>query len=287
MAAMSEEYSEEYDEYYDDEEGAGPSGLLILVVGLLIVLVFCLIVVFAYKRGMAVGEQRSGEVPLVTAEAGPVKTERALDLPAGTRPEVEETLSGNPPAEVLVDAGADRDPLENYGETVSASQQVSGSETAPEQETSDSSAQPSTSASTGQATATSPVRSDPDPVATQPIEQPATRPEPAASTPATTPATTPAPTPATTTTAPVSGSHVVQVGAFGSDAEANTFYDRLTGRHATLMSGKRPDIQVADLGDRGVFHRLRIGPFTSYDGASNWCDQLKAAGQDCLVRAVD
>lgn len=274
MAAMSEEYSEDYDEYYDDEEGEGPSGLLILVVGLLIVLVFCLIVVFAYKRGMAVGEQRSGEVPLVTAEAGPVKTERELDLPAGTRPEVEETLSGNPPAEVLVDAGADRDPLDNYGETVSAAQQVSGSDIAAEQPASEpATTAPSTSPE--QSTATTPVRSDPDPVTTQP----ATRPEPAASTPAT--------TPATTTTAPVSGTHVVQVGAFGSDAEANTFYDRLTGRYTTLMSGKRPDIQVADLGDRGVFHRLRIGPFTSFDAASNWCDRLKAAGQDCLVRAVD
>lgn len=270
MAAMSEEYSEEYDEYYDDEEGEGPSGLLILVVGLLIVLVFCLIVVFAYKRGMAVGEQRSGEVPLVTAEAGPIRTERELDLPAGTRPEVEETLSGNPPAEVLVDAGAEGDPLENYGDTVSASQQVTSTETAPAQTTSEPAA--------SSTTATTPVRSDPDPVVTQPVEQP----EPAVTAPAQTPASTPA-----TTSAPVSGTHVVQVGAFGSDAEANTFYDRLTDRYATLMSGKRPDIQVADLGDRGVFHRLRVGPFSSSDAASNWCAQLKAAGQDCLVRAVD
>ncbi|NHK29019.1 hypothetical protein FF098_013935 [Parvularcula flava] len=275
MAAMSEDYSEEYDEYYDDEEGEGPSGLLILVVGLLIVLVFCLIVVFAYKRGMAVGEQRSGEVPLVTAEAGPVKTERELDLPAGTRPEVEDTLSGNPPAEVLVDAGAEGDPLENYGDTVSASQQVTGTETPP--------AQATTEPAPSQSTATTPVRSDPEPITTQPVEQPATTP---AQTASTTPAQTPASTPSTTT-APVSGTHVVQVGAFGSDAEANTFYDRLNDRYTTLMSGKRPDIQVADLGDRGVFHRLRIGPFTSYDAASNWCGQLKAAGQDCLVRAVD
>jgi len=272
MAAMSEEYSEEYDEYYDDEEGEGPSGLLILVVGLLIVLVFCLIVVFAYKRGMAVGEQRSGEVPLVTAEAGPIKTEQELDLPAGTRPEVEETLSGNPPAEVLVDAGAEGDPLENYGDTVSASQQVTGTDTAP--------AQSSNEPAASEATATTPVRSDSDPVVTQPVEQPA-------ATPVQTPSATPATTPSTTTSAPVSGTHVVQVGAFGSDAEANTYYDRLTDRYATLMSGKRPDIQVADLGDRGVFHRLRVGPFSSSDAASNWCSQLKAAGQDCLVRAVD
>lgn len=270
MAAASEDYGDDYDEYYDDEEEQGASGLLILAVILLIIVIFSLIVVFAYKRGMADERARAGEIPLVTAEAGPVKTERELDLPTGTNSEVDATLSGNPPAEMLLDAGEDGDPLGgDYQETMSAAEQA---ETDPEPVT--------TTAPREQET--TPARNE-QPAVSQPAED-----NPAAALPTRQePQPQPATRPAATAAGAASGTHLVQVGAFGSDAEANTFYERMQDRYTSLMSGKAPDIQRADLGDRGIYHRLRIGPFASQSAASDWCGQLKAAGQDCLVRAVD
>jgi hypothetical protein len=41
----------------------------------------------------------------------------------------------------------------------------------------------------------------------------------------------------------------------------------------------------ADLGAKGVFFRLRIGPFASSADAKSFCDGLKTRGQDCLVKS--
>ncbi len=50
---------------------------------------------------------------------------------------------------------------------------------------------------------------------------------------------------------------------------------------AALLS----DIQEADLGERGVWYRLRIGPFDDNGAANDVCNPLKAQGDDCFVAA--
>ena len=42
-------------------------------------------------------------------------------------------------------------------------------------------------------------------------------------------------------------------------------------------------IQRADLGARGVFYRVQVGPFASARDAGQFCAQLKARGMDCFL----
>lgn len=81
-----------------------------------------------------------------------------------------------------------------------------------------------------------------------------------------------------------SGAYVVQVGAYDQSSLAATAWDKMSRKHSALLSQLRPDIQVADLGDKGTWYRLRVGPFADKASADRLCANLKAAGQDCLVR---
>lgn len=57
------------------------------------------------------------------------------------------------------------------------------------------------------------------------------------------------------------GSHVVQVGSFGSAADAASLRQRL------LDKGYPAFLAEADLGERGIWYRVRIGPFADSAGA--------------------
>jgi len=46
-------------------------------------------------------------------------------------------------------------------------------------------------------------------------------------------------------------------------------------------------VQKADLGAKGVWYRLRIGPIVDKTAAAKLCGQLKSQGHpDCLVMAA-
>lgn len=49
-------------------------------------------------------------------------------------------------------------------------------------------------------------------------------------------------------------------------------------KFGTILQGKTPDVQEADLGAKGKYHRLLVGPPSSREQASGVCTQLKAAG---------
>ena len=97
----------------------------------------------------------------------------------------------------------------------------------------------------------------------------------------------PAPAPAPVQQqAPVSdGRYLIQLASFRSQQEAQAEFDKLKQRHPSLIGEYASLIQQADLGTRGVYYRLRIGPIDSKQGASKLCNSLIAAGEkDCLVR---
>ena len=55
-------------------------------------------------------------------------------------------------------------------------------------------------------------------------------------------------------------------------------------KYGTILQNKQPDVQEANLGEKGTYHRLLVGPPGSKDGANSVCTQLKAAGHtDCWV----
>lgn len=124
-------------------------------------------------------------------------------------------------------------------------------------------------------------------------EPEARRPEPQPETQAQTPApetrqpdpTPPAPTPAPSQPAASrEGGYVAQIAAFRSREDAEAGWIAFTVRFSDITVGYAPDIQRADLGDRGVFHRLRVAAFPTREAALEFCAQLDARGQACMVR---
>jgi hypothetical protein len=57
-------------------------------------------------------------------------------------------------------------------------------------------------------------------------------------------------------------------------------------KYGTILQNKTPDVQEANLGEKGTYHRLLVGPPGSRDSASSVCTQLKAEGYSgCWVTA--
>lgn len=80
-----------------------------------------------------------------------------------------------------------------------------------------------------------------------------------------------------------SGSYVLQIGAYKSQADAEKAWRGYKAKHAALLAGYGPDVAQADLGDKGIWYRLRIAGFASKDVASAMCDRLKADGGSCFL----
>lgn len=122
--------------------------------------------------------------------------------------------------------------------------------------------------------------------AARPAAQAAAAPPPAPAAPATTAPVrqqTAAVTPAAPPPVAASGDYVVQLAARKSEDQALDAFATLKQRYASLLGRYQPLIERADLGDRGIYYRVRVGPLASQESAAQLCDQLKAAGSDCLV----
>jgi SPOR domain len=80
--------------------------------------------------------------------------------------------------------------------------------------------------------------------------------------------------------------YVVQVGSKKNQTEALASFADMQQKYPTLLANYRPIVQKADLGSKGTWYRLRIGPINDKTAASKLCTQLKAQGlADCLVTA--
>lgn len=81
------------------------------------------------------------------------------------------------------------------------------------------------------------------------------------------------------------GRYLIQLAAFRSQEEAQAEFQKLQTRHPSLLGNYSSLVQQADLGTRGTYYRLRIGPIETRSNASQLCNSLIAAGErDCLVR---
>ncbi len=54
-------------------------------------------------------------------------------------------------------------------------------------------------------------------------------------------------------------------------------------KHGALLAGAPNQVQQVDLGDKGIWYRLRVTGFPSRDVAAAMCDRLKADGGGCFV----
>ena len=99
----------------------------------------------------------------------------------------------------------------------------------------------------------------------------------------TTPAPTPAPTP-TPVTEPTAVSGVrLQLAAVPNESDVAGEWKRLKKRIGAPLDNLDLHVERADLGAKGVFYRLQAGPFADRSAAATTCQNIKAAGGDCLI----
>ena len=79
------------------------------------------------------------------------------------------------------------------------------------------------------------------------------------------------------------GRYFVQVASVKSDAGARKEWARMQRAHPDLLGDLELSVQSADLGERGIFFRIRTGPFPNRATAQDMCWQIEAAKLGCLV----
>ncbi len=294
-----------YDDY-DDEDGFG-RGPVFAIFAVIVLAAFVGVVWLAYQQGLRQGQQTAP--PIITASDEPFKVEP--DDPQGmAQPEAsitDDALAGQPLEQVATVTSSSEAPIEvpQSRSEVVASNAIP--ETTPELRTTrPTTTQPATGSSGGlvvpppssrvqnaavdenlQTASSAPVTRQPQPQAQVQTRQPVTQqpvtqqasPEPRVQSAA---ATQGPPAPGANTPS-LTGNNVVQVASFPNRADADAAWARLQSRHAAIVGPYSQDVQSVDLGDRGTWFRLRFGYFEGRSNASAVCDQLKAAGQDCLV----
>ena len=93
--------------------------------------------------------------------------------------------------------------------------------------------------------------------------------------------------PARSAAAPSGSIFVVQVASRRSQAMALAAFADLQQKYTRLLGTYQPMIQSADLGNKGTWYRLRVGPMSKKAEAENLCKKLRGAGlRSCLVRPL-
>ncbi len=79
----------------------------------------------------------------------------------------------------------------------------------------------------------------------------------------------------------------IQVGANKDEAASRAQLEKLQGASQGLFANVGNRIQRADLGARGVYYRIQLGPFASAGEAGQFCAQLKTRQIDCFLAAPE
>jgi cell division protein FtsN len=265
------------DEEIEDEEHSRLP--LLIVIALLVLAAFAGVVWLAYNQGVARG--RAGAAVVIAAPDGPVRT-APLD-------------GGGAPAPYTG--------LKVYGQSLPPDQEAQASALAPP--VPPVSVSPSPPAPTPARTAASdtpPVRLNPNTPAVTARAEPKAAPAPATPAVQANPAkaaaqvappiaivaapTAPAaPSPAPPAVAAVSGKAVLQIGAYESPQIANGAWTTFRSRHPDVAAKLAQDVQKADLGAKGTWYRLRVGPFADKAAAVAACEKLRSEGGTCFVTA--
>lgn len=76
----------------------------------------------------------------------------------------------------------------------------------------------------------------------------------------------------------------VQVSSQKTEADAKASYKALQGKYAGILGSRSATIHRADVAGKGTFYRAMVGPFASNDEAAQFCINLKSAGGQCVVQ---
>jgi len=89
--------------------------------------------------------------------------------------------------------------------------------------------------------------------------------------------------PAASPIAPVPGAFQVQLASARSADGAMGEWKRISGKNAVVLDGLSPSVSEVDLGEKGVFFRLRAGPLADKAAADAICAELAAQNVGCIV----
>ncbi len=131
------------------------------------------------------------------------------------------------------------------------------------------------------ATTSTPVPPPAAPVASAPAppQAPAAAPQPA-------PTVAAPPKPPQTAAVPSAGNatgYRLQLGAVKTPEMAKSEGDRIKRQYGDLVGSLALSVERADLGDRGVFYRIHIGPIADAAQAERLCAELRQRGQGCIL----
>lgn len=273
-------YAPPADEFatFDARDEDARRGLLLLTTALAAFVLFLGVVWSAYNQGLR-DSGRDGAPRLLPNEE-PYR-ERPAD-PGGeqtpdTDMEVYDRLTGDDTADEPVSVRpAPEEPLEETSRPSLRVEQVDADTAAANTQTVETETLPD--ATPRQAPQRPQRQPDPEPE----VRAPARQPDPA---PVETAPATPTPSTASGATAGVdlSGSWVVQIASFRSEADAEAAWVAFRTRFSDISAGMAPDVAAVEIEGRGTYHRLRIAAFTDRGDAVNFCTTLQGRGQDCLV----
>jgi cell division septation protein DedD len=77
--------------------------------------------------------------------------------------------------------------------------------------------------------------------------------------------------------------YVVQISAQRSEDDAMASFQALQVRYPALLGNREPMVRRIQIGDRGPYYRVGIGPFATTQAAAQVCTELRTAGAACLV----
>lgn len=86
------------------------------------------------------------------------------------------------------------------------------------------------------------------------------------------------------TAAPTAGGSYVQISSQKTEADALASYKVLQGKYSGILGARSPVVRRADLGDKGVYYRALVGPFGTTEEATQFCVNLQSAGGKCIVQ---
>ena len=279
-----------FDGSEEEEDVEGSRLPLLIVLALLVLAMFGGVVWLAYTQGVARGR---GETPVLTAAAGPERVAPPQGAASNTVPyqgfkiyeqpaPADDTADSTPQANRPVASAPAPAAVQPPKPVPAPAAQAPRPQPA-------SPAPPKTVAALIQQAASAPVpavpAAKPAPAAKQ---APAPLGGPATAAPRQLGAATQTPAPVKMAAAPpaatpaASGGYVLQIGAYKSQADADAAWKVYKAKHAALLSAYSDDIQHADLGEKGIWYRLRISGFTDKDMATSLCDRLKADGGACI-----
>jgi hypothetical protein len=81
-----------------------------------------------------------------------------------------------------------------------------------------------------------------------------------------------------------SGGYLVQISSARSEADAQASFRSLQSKYPKELGAREAIVRRVDLPQKGIYYRNMVGPFGTAGDADQFCNGLKAAGQDCNVQ---